>query len=91
MARVTYKIFGARLGAQFSFDLAIDSESAGSLLRGRWRMSKAKGLGTLEPALAPGGKWQYRKFPAQGGYLFLHADGRHQDRVAGRRPRLRLA
>jgi hypothetical protein len=76
MARVTYKIFGTRLGAQFSFDLAIDSEGAGSLLRGRWRISKAKGLGTLEAALTPGGKWQYRKFPAQGGYLFLNAQGR---------------
>jgi hypothetical protein len=58
MARVTYKIFRERLGAQFSFDLAIASESSD---RGRWRISAAKGLGPLGPALAPGGKWQYRK------------------------------
>ena len=58
MARVTYKIFGERLGAQFSFDLAISSECSD---RGRWRISAAKGLGPLGPALAPGGKWQYRK------------------------------
>jgi hypothetical protein len=79
MARVTYKISGARLGAQFSFDLAIEGESRASLLaaRGRWRMSRAKGLGPLEPVLAPGGTWRYRRDSAEEpGYLFLKAEGR---------------
>jgi hypothetical protein len=79
MARVIYKISGARLGAPFSFDLAIEGESHASLLatRGRWRMSRAKGLGPLEPVLAPGGTWRYRRDAAEElGYLFLKAERR---------------
>jgi hypothetical protein len=70
----TYKIYGARQGTQFSFDVAIATESSD---RGRWRMSSAKGLGTLEPTLAPGGKWQYRRRSSdEPGYLFLKVNGR---------------
>jgi hypothetical protein len=79
MAGVTYKIYGARLGAQFSFDLAIESDSTARLLAtsGRWRISRAKGLGPLEPALAPGGTWQHRRASAEEpGFLFLKARGR---------------
>lgn len=70
----TYKIYGARQGAQFSFDVRITNESSD---RGRWRMSSAKGLGPLEPALAPGGNWQYRKRSSEEpGFLFLKVDRR---------------
>ena len=70
----TYKICGERQGAQFRFDVAIGNESSD---RGRWRLSSAKGLGPLGPALAPGGKWQYRKRSSEEpGYLFLKVDGR---------------
>ena len=87
----TYKIYGTRQGTQFSFDVAIANESSD---RGRWRMSSAKGRSTLEPTLAPGGKY-YVHGPLQ--RRLGHRDalglggGRPPDRVGGRRTRMRLA